>query len=127
MILILSDTPILKYSDSNFDADDWASVGVQRASLLLRFLPPSPSLRLTCRSSRKRWAVGRSEHRLGHPSESERVLAGCHSHSAARSAPRVTADRTQGSRDACLKAFLLKASASSHRDLPVRRTLFGFA
>ncbi len=77
--------PILKYSDSNFDADDWASVGVPRASLLLSFLPPSPSLRSTCRSSRKRWAVGRSEHRLGHPSESERVLAGCHSHSAARS------------------------------------------
>lgn len=85
MILILSDTSILKYSDSNFDADDWASVGVPRASLLLRFLPPSPSLHSACRSSRKRWAVGRSEHRLGHPSESERVLAGCHSHSAARS------------------------------------------
>lgn len=40
-----------------------------------------------------------------------------------RSAPRVTADKTQDSRDTCLKAFLLKASASSHRDLPVLRTL----
>lgn len=39
MILILSDTPILKHSDSSFDADDWASVGVPRALLLLRFLP----------------------------------------------------------------------------------------
>ena len=39
MILILSDTPILKHSDSSFDADDWASVGVPRTLLLLRFLP----------------------------------------------------------------------------------------
>lgn len=30
---------LLKHSDSDFDADDWASVGVPRALLLLRFLP----------------------------------------------------------------------------------------
>lgn len=33
-------TLILEPSDSDFDADDWASVGVPRALLLLRFLPP---------------------------------------------------------------------------------------
>ena len=32
-------TLILEHSDSDFDADDWASVGVPRASLLLMFLP----------------------------------------------------------------------------------------
>lgn len=32
-------TLILEHSDSNFDADDWASVGVPSASLLLRLLP----------------------------------------------------------------------------------------
>lgn len=33
-------TLMLEHSDSDFNADDWASVGVPRALLLLRFLPP---------------------------------------------------------------------------------------
>lgn len=45
-------TLILEHSDSDFDADDWASVGVPRASLLLMFLPLKPSRSSTCRSCR---------------------------------------------------------------------------